>query len=112
MSTIRAVRSSPSARLHVERLMVMSTGLPARAIRLNQAVLDMHGTVPPDGRLSPLRHTGQSPVPIASANGVELYYEETGNPADPTVLLIMGLGTQLIAWPHPFVEGLAARGFH
>jgi len=51
-------------------------------------------------------------VPIASANGVELFYEEAGNPADPTVLLVMGLGTQLIAWPDPFVEGLAARGFH
>jgi proline iminopeptidase len=50
-------------------------------------------------------------VPIVPANGVELYYEETGNPADPVVLLIMGLGTQLIAWPDPFVEGLAARGF-
>ncbi|MDB5710882.1 MAG: hypothetical protein JWL96_2952 [Sphingomonas bacterium] len=50
-------------------------------------------------------------MPIAPANGVELYYEETGNPADPVILLIMGLGTQLIAWPDPFVEGLAARGF-
>ena len=50
-------------------------------------------------------------MPIVPANGVELYYEETGNPADPTILLIMGLGTQLIAWPDPFVEGLAAQGF-
>jgi len=51
------------------------------------------------------------PVPIVPANGVELYYEETGNPTDPAILLVMGLGTQLIAWPDPFVEGLAAQGF-
>jgi pimeloyl-ACP methyl ester carboxylesterase len=50
-------------------------------------------------------------VPIVPANGVELYYEETGDPTDPAILLIMGLGTQLIAWPDPFVEGLAAQGF-
>jgi pimeloyl-ACP methyl ester carboxylesterase len=92
-------------------LIVMSADLAAGRMQLNQAVLDMHGTLTLDGRLSSLRHTGLLPVPIAPANGVELYYEETGNPADPVILLIMGLGTQLIAWPDSFVDGLAARGF-
>jgi proline iminopeptidase len=78
---------------------------------LNHALLDRYGTLTLDEGLSSLRHTGSLPVPIAPANGVELYYEETGNPADPVILLVMGLGTQLIAWPDPFVEGLAARGF-
>jgi pimeloyl-ACP methyl ester carboxylesterase len=48
----------------------------------------------------------------ARANGIELEYESFGNPADPTVLLIMGLGAQLTLWPLPFVEALVERGFH
>lgn len=48
----------------------------------------------------------------ARANGIELEYESFGNPADPTILLIMGLGAQLTLWPLPFVEALVERGFH
>lgn len=50
-------------------------------------------------------------MPRIKANGVELYYEERG-PADaPAMLMIMGLGTQMIAWPEALLDGLAARGF-
>jgi pimeloyl-ACP methyl ester carboxylesterase len=42
---------------------------------------------------------------------VELVYESIGDPGDPTMLLVMGLGMQLIAWDREFCEGLAARGF-
>ncbi len=45
------------------------------------------------------------------ANGFHLAYEEFGDPQDPAIFLIMGLGTQLIAWPEPFCEGLANKGF-
>ncbi|RSV18894.1 alpha/beta fold hydrolase [Sphingomonas sp. ABOLG] len=48
----------------------------------------------------------------ARAYGMELEYESFGNPADPTILLIMGLGAQLTLWPLPFVEALVERGFH
>jgi pimeloyl-ACP methyl ester carboxylesterase len=50
-------------------------------------------------------------VPTVKANGMDLYYEEVGPPNAPAVLLIMGLGTQMIAWPDDFVNGLAAEGF-
>jgi pimeloyl-ACP methyl ester carboxylesterase len=43
--------------------------------------------------------------------GIELCYETFGDPADPTVLLIMGLGTQMIAWDERFCGQLAERGF-
>jgi pimeloyl-ACP methyl ester carboxylesterase len=43
---------------------------------------------------------------------IELCYETFGDAADPTALLIMGLATQMIAWPDEFCERLAARGFH
>lgn len=50
-------------------------------------------------------------MPTVKANGVALYYEEQGAADAPVILLIMGLGTQMIAWPDAFVEGLAAGGF-
>jgi pimeloyl-ACP methyl ester carboxylesterase len=43
---------------------------------------------------------------------VELCYETFGDPANPTALLIMGLGTQMIAWHADFCQALADRGFH
>jgi pimeloyl-ACP methyl ester carboxylesterase len=50
-------------------------------------------------------------MPKVRANGVELFYEERGDAGAPAVLLIMGLGTQMIAWPESFVQGLADAGF-
>ena len=46
----------------------------------------------------------------ARCNGIELEYDAVGSPGDPPVLLIMGLGAQLIAWDDEFVLGLARRG--
>jgi len=43
-------------------------------------------------------------------NGLELCYQRHGDPRDPCVLLVMGLGMQLIAWPDDFVEGLVEQG--
>jgi pimeloyl-ACP methyl ester carboxylesterase len=42
--------------------------------------------------------------------GVTLCYETFGNPSDPTALLIMGLGVQMLAWPEDFCAQLASRG--
>lgn len=41
---------------------------------------------------------------------VELYYEDLGDPADPPVLLIMGLGAQLPMWPDGFCARLVDAG--
>jgi pimeloyl-ACP methyl ester carboxylesterase len=43
---------------------------------------------------------------------VALCYETFGQPDAPPLLLIMGLGTQMVAWPEPFCESLAERGFY
>ncbi len=43
--------------------------------------------------------------------GVTLCYETFGQPGRPAVLLVMGLGTQMIAWHEDFCRGLADRGF-
>ena len=43
--------------------------------------------------------------------GVELCYELRGTPPDPVVVLIAGLGRQLIGWDDAFCDLLVARGF-
>lgn len=42
---------------------------------------------------------------------VRLCYEAGGDPDGPPVLLVAGLGVQLIDWPDHFVEPLVAAGF-
>ena len=44
--------------------------------------------------------------------GITLCYETFGDPADPPMLLVMGLATQMIAWPAEFCRELARRGFY
>ena len=43
---------------------------------------------------------------------VTLCYETFGDPSDQTALLVMGLGTQMIAWHEDFCRALASRGLH
>ncbi len=50
-------------------------------------------------------------MPFASANTIELFYDEIGDPSAPAILLIMGFGAQMIEWPETLCEGLAERGF-
>jgi pimeloyl-ACP methyl ester carboxylesterase len=42
---------------------------------------------------------------------VELAYETFGDAADPAVLLVMGLGTQMLGWHEELCATLADRGF-
>src|SRR4051812_38665564 len=49
---------------------------------------------------------------VRVSDEIELCYETFGEPGDPTALLIMGLATQMIAWPDEFCEQLAGRGFY
>src|SRR3954470_8063515 len=48
---------------------------------------------------------------MARANGIELCYEIFGNDDAEPMLLIMGLGAQMILWDDEFCEQLATRGF-
>ena len=51
------------------------------------------------------------PPKIARANGIDICYEIFGDPAAEPMLLIMGLGAQMIHWDDDFCRQLAARGF-
>lgn len=48
---------------------------------------------------------------IDVGEGIELCVEIGGNPEHPPILLIMGLGSQLIFWSDEFVKGLIDKGF-
>ncbi len=50
-------------------------------------------------------------MPAIQANGLTLEYESLGDPGAPVMLLVMGLGMQLVAWPDAFCEGLVNKGF-
>jgi pimeloyl-ACP methyl ester carboxylesterase len=43
---------------------------------------------------------------------VEIEYDTWGDPAHPTLLLIMGFGAQMIVWEDDFMRALADTGFH
>lgn len=51
-------------------------------------------------------------MPIADVNGIQITYETFGDPADPTLLLIMGLGAQMVSWDDEVCHMLQDRGFH
>ena len=55
--------------------------------------------------------SADSDCKFVTANGLKLAYDEFGEADRPVVLLIMGLGTQMIAWPEPFCQGLADHGY-
>jgi pimeloyl-ACP methyl ester carboxylesterase len=44
-------------------------------------------------------------------NGLSLEVEDHGSPQGEPLVLIMGLGMQLVAWPDDFVASLVAQGF-
>lgn len=45
------------------------------------------------------------------ANGIDIEYEEQGPRDGPAILMVMGLGAQLVRWPQDMVDALAARGY-
>jgi proline iminopeptidase len=46
-----------------------------------------------------------------TTNGITLEYESLGEQGAPVILLVMGLGMQLVSWPDPFCQRLVQRGF-
>ncbi|HEY6134807.1 MAG TPA: alpha/beta fold hydrolase [Rubrivivax sp.] len=46
-----------------------------------------------------------------AANGLSIEIDDQGPPGGEPLLLIMGLGMQLVAWPQELVDLLVARGF-
>jgi pimeloyl-ACP methyl ester carboxylesterase len=51
-------------------------------------------------------------MPKAKANNIELEYETFGEASSEPLLLIMGLGAQMIAWDEEFCNMLVDKGFY
>ncbi len=51
-------------------------------------------------------------VAVATNGSVELYYETFGPAEDPVIILLPGMGNQLLVYPEDFCEALVDRGFH
>ena len=51
-------------------------------------------------------------MPKIKANNIEIEYDTFGDPSGEPLLLIMGLGTQMIAWDSEFCQKLVNRGFY
>ena len=48
---------------------------------------------------------------FAAVGEIELCYQTFGRPSDPALLLIAGLGAQMLLWEDDFCRALAKRGF-
>jgi pimeloyl-ACP methyl ester carboxylesterase len=48
---------------------------------------------------------------LALCNGIEIAYQEVGDPDGEPLILVMGLATQMIAWDDELCSMLAERGF-
>jgi pimeloyl-ACP methyl ester carboxylesterase len=48
---------------------------------------------------------------LAPVNGIEIAYQEVGDPDAAPLVLVMGLGTQMLGWDEEFCVLLAERGF-
>ena len=51
-------------------------------------------------------------MPNITANGIQIEYDTFGDPSSPPLLLIMGLGAQMIHWPEEFCNLLASEGLY
>lgn len=48
---------------------------------------------------------------VARVGDIELAYERWGNESAPAVILIMGLGAQMLIWPESFCQALVNNGY-
>lgn len=51
------------------------------------------------------------PTVTTPNTGIEIFYEDHGDPSHDVILLVMGLGAQLTLWPDELVEALVGEGF-
>ena len=67
------------------------------------------GTDESSGRRAGVGMTAREQV-VDVGRGIELCYDQIGDPGDPPIVLIAGLGQQLHSWPTDFAAALAGTG--
>jgi pimeloyl-ACP methyl ester carboxylesterase len=58
--------------------------------------------------IQPIPHSDEASV---KANGIDITYDTFGAPSAPPMLLVMGLGGQMVAWDERFCMALAGLGY-
>ena len=58
-----------------------------------------------------MREIARSDLQFAAANGIKIAYDTFGKSQDVPILLIMGLGSQMILWDEDFCRQLASKGY-
>ena len=61
--------------------------------------------------VSPYAHFMQE-TKVDLGNGIQLHVEAGGDPEHPAVLLVMGLGAQMLFWPDFFCKSLIDQGYY
>ncbi|MFW9911736.1 MAG: alpha/beta fold hydrolase [Candidatus Thorarchaeota archaeon] len=57
-----------------------------------------------------MKEIAHSKEAIVKVGDIEIAYDTFGNPSDPPMLLVMGLGSQMIRWDEAFCKALASQG--
>jgi pimeloyl-ACP methyl ester carboxylesterase len=83
---------------------------PATFTLIALAAACAHAPAPPPR--PPLPHVVERPHRVAHHDGVDVAWDAFGDPHARPLLLVMGLGLQMIAWDERFCDALAARGFY
>ena len=65
-----------------------------------------------ENRTPRLAAMSQAEIERAAVGDIEIAYERFGDAADPPVVLIQGIGTQMLGWPDEFCSALADRAQH
>jgi pimeloyl-ACP methyl ester carboxylesterase len=51
-------------------------------------------------------------MPVVPSNGIEICYDSFGDPANPTILLVSGLGAQMTNFDEDLIGRFVAKGYH
>ena len=49
---------------------------------------------------------------IAEVNNINIWWEDFGDPTNPSVLLIMGANANSMQWAREFIDPIVKAGFH
>lgn len=58
--------------------------------------------------MSQVTYTTEKKVKV---NSIEINYDTFGKKEDPAIILIQGIGTQMIVWPEEFCKAFASQGY-
>ena len=78
--------------------------------RAHRLLRELHGRGQPRASPTSWRSSVHVRTGTAPSGDIEIHYEDMGDPNDPAVLLIMGLGAQLVLWRTGFCERLVDPG--